>query len=280
MDWTSIVYSVLCVTVAAVLISSSVSDVRSREISDKHWVVIGAVGIVANLLCSAGSGMTYAVLGSVGEALFLIMLLGDHGKLDAVMFVASLLLAATSLMLGGGCEGVIRCAAPVLFSTFFLVMYWLGIIRGGADTKCLIVCAMAVPVYPEWVAMTDVLDILNMVFAPSVAMMFIASIMSVACCSVYCSARSLSCGSIRFNGYRLPVTDVGSHFVWPMEDIEDGKVVRCAIPEDKSIGEICTRFERAGVKDILVTPMVPFLVPLTVAFVMIMVLGSPFTLLC
>ena len=62
-------------------------------------------------------------------------------------------------------------------------------------------------------------------------------------------------------------------FVWPVERVADGVTVPCRDYDSKE--KILDELESAGIERVMVTPMIPFVVPVAVSFVAIVVLGSP-----
>ena len=179
---------------------------------------------------------------------------------------------------GSGDPGTEAGAASVLFCLFYHFLYAVGIVRGGADAKCLMSLSVAIPSLPEYLMEPNgnVPDILMKVFSPSVSVLFLSSVLSVAGVMVYCLIRnrgSFYPGSS--HGYMMPVRDVRGSFVWPSEDIRDGVRTRCQIPDDDEVEGICQKFEEAGEDEIYVTPMVPFILPMAVSLILVLLVGDP-----
>lgn len=61
--------------------------------------------------------------------------------------------------------------------------------------------------------------------------------------------------------------------MWPAERMSDGVLVPCRGYSEKS--GILDELEDAGIGEVRVTPMLPFVLPLAVSFVAVMVIGSP-----
>jgi hypothetical protein len=76
-----------------------------------------------------------------------------------------------------------------------------------------------------------------------------------------------------FAGYRMDVSAMAGAHVWPMEDVVDGKRIRSLSGlEDPGIPE---RLAEAGMERIWVTPVIPFLIPIAIAFALIIFVGNP-----
>ncbi len=77
-----------------------------------------------------------------------------------------------------------------------------------------------------------------------------------------------------FTSYRLPISEARRSFVWLQERAENGDVARChATAEDKE--KELDMLEASGRKDVLVTPMIPFILPLAIASAVVLLFGSP-----
>ena len=63
-------------------------------------------------------------------------------------------------------------------------------------------------------------------------------------------------------------------FVWPLEKIKDGKRKFSYMPKEFDIDEELRAFEKKGIKEIWVTPKVPFMIPLLAGFIASFILGD------
>ena len=63
-------------------------------------------------------------------------------------------------------------------------------------------------------------------------------------------------------------------FVWPLEKIKDGKRKLSFMPKDLDIDEELKIFEMKGIKEIWVTPKIPFMLPLLAGFLASFFLGD------
>ena len=78
-------------------------------------------------------------------------------------------------------------------------------------------------------------------------------------------------------GTMMPIEKAKVSKVWSMEDIVDGEsvITTSAIEDD----EIWKRLEDGGRTEIWVTAIIPFLIPITIAFIIMVTVGFPlFTL--
>ena len=63
-------------------------------------------------------------------------------------------------------------------------------------------------------------------------------------------------------------------FVWPLERIVDGKRKFFYMPKEFDAEEEFESFEKLGIKQIWVTPKIPFMIPLLAGFICSFVLGD------
>jgi len=265
-------HTIAIVFAILVLISASIHDVRSREVPDYHWM----------LLCGAAVAMAFYEY-ELGCA---FLLAAGYALLAAYMFLPRLVGVLGLLVLAVAC--VFLAAPYILFSTvsglvtlsmsiIILALYHLRVLRGGADAKALISLSMLFPLYPEvghilWDPVYPEAYIFNPVFS----ILFIALLLSFLSVNriMWINHMNGDCG---FSEYRIGLEEARNSFVWPREDIVDGHRVRIKVTDD--VEKVWNRLEEAGVDEVWVTPMIPFVLPLTIAFALAMILGSPLFLL-
>ncbi len=71
----------------------------------------------------------------------------------------------------------------------------------------------------------------------------------------------------------MALSEAEGRFVWPLEDAVDGMVVECKVGDDPDAR--LDRLTSVGAETVRVTPMIPFIIPLTVSFFAVTVLGNP-----
>ena len=275
-----LIQSFVAASVCLAMLFAAYSDMRTREISDLYWKFIGAIGVAGWVLIALSEG-TFGIpagLAAIAQILFLVSVLCETRIDGTVLEIASVILALIPAALPGG---TIEYSVPVFFCVLFHVLYSIGIVRGGADAKALMAISIAIPVYPELgFGVFSGNGVLESLMVPSFSVLFLASVLSVAGCAVYCTVRNHGVSVPGFYcGYMMPVADVCSSFVWPAEDIVDGKRCRCSIPEEGKNVEICDRFRSLGLSEIYVTPMVPFVVPIAFSLIFVLLFGSPMFIL-
>ena len=77
-----------------------------------------------------------------------------------------------------------------------------------------------------------------------------------------------------FLGYKMQISKAREKFVWPLERIVDGKTKIVKMPKSFDATEEYDAFEKQGMKDIWVTPKIPFMIPLLGGFVFTFIFGD------
>ncbi len=255
---------VVFIAVMSVMVSASVQDLRRREVSDVHWIAIGTIGIVVSSISGDAVG---GVLRAAGSAVMLLYVFSDRIPFLASVPIVCILMLA-SFVVSSDPSGIVTAATSLVL----ILMYRIGVIRGGADAKALVSLSMVYPLYPDlgcmiWPPSYPAGYVLNPVFS----ILFEGLIFSMLL-TVPVFFRNLKEGNVSFSAYRLEIGKARGSFVWPLEDVSGGDVVRIRPTDDPGI---YGRLEDIGRKDVLVTPMVPFIPPLTAALLSTIMMGCP-----
>ena len=273
--------AILVAIVAIVLIYASVEDMNTRTVRNVHWAVIGGLGTAVNLFVFAKDGVLFGLAVAAMSATILYGILNESecdGYERIVIPAAVTVLAALSCVLAPSANAAYSALSIPVFTGIFILMYYTGLLRGGADAKCMVSLTVAFPAYPvlyslPLIKITD--NLYPIIFPFPLAVLFHALLITLSL-SVPMFLINLGRGNTgkhMFTGY---VTDIGtarnSH-VWPMYDIRDGELTRIS-PADDS-GDVYDRLEMHGEKEIWVTPMIPFIIPITVSYVLTAIFGNP-----
>lgn len=266
----------------AVMVYASVCDVRTREVPDACWALICVGGPASLVLCCPGPGSTFYLAGCLLLASYMLSprLVGVMG---AGVFVVSVAMFATGYALDpGGRLATAGLAVPAMF-LLFLMMYRTGLLAGGADAKCMMSVAMALPLYPDagpltvWQPGYPEAYVLN----PSVSVLVLALVLTLAWSLriLVRNVRDRHFGRGMLSSFRMDVDDAGGAFVWPVERVVDGRLVRTGPCSNGEVQEVLDGLRSAGIREVRVTPMVPFVLPLTVAAVLTAVFGNPLSVI-
>jgi len=254
---------------AAVLISASAQDIRSREVSDAHWVLMGITGIIIMVVrMFDGIVSIERIMVCAGTVMIIADILYDRKcprHLDilfyavlATMFVIPLTVSADDIFIG---TSLVIPACYLVFAG----MFYAGVLKGGADVKCLISLAIVFPVYPEMLGYPVIgipSSVMPLIMPFPTAVLLVASIFSVSA-MVFVIVKNIMRGDTEFPnmllGYTMNSRDARDSHVWIMDKT--------------NIGNTCHNDR------IWVTPKIPFIVPLTAAAIFTALAGNPMFLL-
>lgn len=261
---------------AVVLAHAAVCDLRTREVPDWHWAAIGLIGPILCLLSVQGLSVC-VLLGSVMLTVCMLSERLDGFRAVPVIVASAVLMSVPVFTEDSGWTRYAGLSALAMYLLFY-AMYVTGLFRGGADAKCLMSLALAFPVYP----VSDPLPLLWVMDQPeSLVANLSMSVLVVSLALSLSSVFYVLCVNLR-QGYRgrrmltaFPM-DVGrarAEFVWPVERMADGEKVPYRDYDSRE--KILDELESVGVARVMVTPMIPFVVPATVSFAVVVLLGSP-----
>ncbi len=257
----------ICI-VTAILLSASYQDIRCREVSDLHWAIIGIVGVIMVFIDLQG---VYRITATIGSAMILFGILCPFDLPKVVWVLYDIITVGLFLIPAiSSPEYMVGSLCIIVPTIVFYAMYALGILRGGADTKCMIVMSIAFHGDVSSYAITGT-SVSPLPF-PFIVL-FYAALMTSAYALTIMSHNVFARNGIGFRPwYRVSIAEARGSYVWPKQDVIDGDIVTIKGVSD---GSAYDRLEDVGAKDVLVTPMIPFIVPITVAFVFVSILGDP-----
>jgi len=153
------------------------------------------------------------------------------------------------------------------------VFFQLRLIFGGADAKAIMAIAILVPFQPLFFGFPlyySPMPFSWVIFSNSIVIFLFVPISLF----VY----NLTQKNIRFPhcflGYKMPLQQAKEKFVWPLEHIVDGHKQFSYVPHAFESDEIYQDFEKIGLKNIWVTPKIPFMIPLLFGFICSFIIGD------
>ncbi len=180
------------------------------------------------------------------------------------MYWYPFLALAAILLLGelleGLRHGLISIAIAVGLCGLFYVLWWFGILFGGADAKGLMVLALLWPRY-ESGQVTALLPAVDVMVNGALATLLVPVALLAGNL-----ARGRWAGLATFLATPRPLAQAQRLHVWPLQRAEqDGSLTwRYWQGRDEDQRLVYRDLERHGVDPVWVTPKVPFMVPLTV----------------
>jgi len=168
---------------------------------------------------------------------------------------------------------------------FFYVLYQLRILHGGADAKAMMAIAILVPFYPYFFSFPllqpspeRVASAMELFF-PFAFLVLMNSVIFIVWVFLAILIYNSTKGDFGFPemllGYKMDIREVEKKFVWPMERVVKGERVMVLFPK-RHDDESLKKLKDLGVKRIWVTPKIPFILFLTVGFVISAFIGNLF----
>lgn len=276
-------------------LAAAVQDLRTREVSDGLWQLLGVVGsgLGAVTVLPGGTGPIVVWLAAAALALEHLfpwddalgdryagavpwLELGGYGAVVAFVTVAA-------LRWGIGPTAV-PVAAIALVATVVLAraLFEVGVLYGGADAKAIIVAGTLVPVLAYPVLFAPAIE------APLLAVLpFAITILTDAALLSLFVPLAIGLRNVRrgefsfprgFTGYTIDVGELPRRFVWVRDPAlgEDTMVDDADSSEEdtRRRTEIARKLEERGVRRVWVSPQLPFLVLLAGGAVMGLLAGN------
>jgi len=294
-DASSALEAARAVVLAGGLAYAAVQDVRTREVSDRLWQLLGCAGALLGGVLLLGAGALPLALWAVVSGLALEHLfpwddaLGErHAGLVpfleiAAYAVAIVAVAVAAFHYGFGPSavplGVVAALVTVLLAR---ALFEFGVLYGGADAKALIVIGLLVPIFASPLLYSPSLEAPLLSVLPfSLTLLTDAAVLSVTA-PIVIALRNVARGEFSFprgfTGYTLPVEELPRRFVW----VRDPALGEDTLADDAETSEedirrrteIARRLKERGVRRVWVSPQLPFLVLLTLGAFAALLLGN------
>ena len=274
---------------------AALADLRTREVSDRLWQVMGLLGVALGTVGVAGGGVLPTALWILvgGFALQHVFawddLLGAEGAgaADVIEMVAYgvvlVVVIVSAIHYGISATGVPWAVVAVLISVLFARgLFEAGILYGGADAKALMIAAVILPTFSSVVVPlpASFAGMLNSVpFA--VDLLMNAALLAIVI-PIGLAIRNAARHEFRwpdgFTGYMLPVSQLPHRFVWLEDPLAHGARERDEIEtseDDQRVRERqAAELSAKGVTRVWVTPQIPFLVLMAAGAVAAVLAGN------
>ena len=283
---------------SAFLFYAAMLDVRTRRVPNRLWVIMGGTGLLllfAHLLLK-GAWYHYLIflplLTLYAFPFIELEKMPDFRKgiITPLMWYAMVAagFAGAVLLLYYGGTGFLTLSliACAVFILIIYLMYFSGLLFGGADAKGMMAITLFVPLYPEISAFplfSPEIQALKLLFPFPVVILAI-SVLVFAFLPLALAFYNLIHGDIgvaMFFGYRMNLEDVPRKHVWLMErpvGEEDSRGIRLEIFPHKTASERLESevkiLREMGKKRVWITPKIPFMVSLFAGYVISFILGN------
>ena len=162
---------------------------------------------------------------------------------------------------------------PIMI-VFMYVLFRLKLIFGGADAKAIMALAILVPLEPEILDFPlwkeSVMPFSWIIFSNAVILFILIPLSLLIYNIIKRSVEFPYC----VLGYKMSIEKAKKSFIWPLEKIKNGKRKFSYLPKEFNADEELKVFEDEGIKEIWVTPKVPFMIPLLASFLASFFLGD------
>jgi len=162
---------------------------------------------------------------------------------------------------------------PIMIILIY-VLFQLRLIFGGADAKALMAIAILLPLQPEIYN----LPLWGKSFMPASWSVFSNSVILFLFIPIGMLIYNIAKKNIKLPymllGYKMDVKQAREKFVWPLEKIVEGKHKFVYMPKDFDIDEELDQFEKNNIKQVWVTPKIPFMIPLLAGFICVFIFGD------
>ena len=162
---------------------------------------------------------------------------------------------------------------PIMIGIVYL-LFQMRIIFGGADAKALMAIAVLVPFEPS-IAEFPIYKGSFMPFPWSIFQnsLIIFLFIPVSLCLFNILKRDFKFPNA-FLGYKMNISLARKKFVWPLERIVEGKRKFVYMPKEFDASAEFDKFKKKGIKEIWVTPKVPFMIPLLIGYIVTFIIGD------
>lgn len=274
---------------AAVLGYASLLDWKTRRVPNRFWILLSLAAVIVLLTRLALDEAPWeflAILVPIAAVLSDVYL--DSGSetrtAKAMPFIKYGIAAVSTFLLGylwNDDHYFVHLLTIPVMMLVITVLYAFDVIKGGADAKALMALSIMFPFMPvvgsmpviqgsEWYA--DVA--LPFSFGVLVTAAIIVAFLPIAFLVKNIANRELEF-PLALLGVKMGVGEAKGKFVWLMERVENGKVVKHArVRGDEDLNEELRRLETAGRKRVWVTPKIPFIIPMFLGLLFCSVIGN------
>jgi len=167
---------------------------------------------------------------------------------------------------------------PVIIVIMY-IFFQLRLIFGGADAKAVMALAILIPLQP----VIFNLPLWDKSFMPYTWIIFSNALILFLLIPLSLLLYNTSKRNFEFPhilmGYKMKIEEAKKSFVWPLEKIINGKRKISYMPKEFDVENELKEFDKQGIKELWVTPKIPFMIPLLASFLVSFIFGDILTYL-
>lgn len=281
---------------------ASYSDIKTRTVSDKVWLLIGVFGFL--FLLYEFYNNPYYILALVSFGIFFLTAFFEatektdfyKGEINKFIFYPILIFGFALFffvfykfaILSKDWQFIKLLLIPLMILICY-GLYYSRLLHGGADAKALMSISVLTPFYPTSAILTLIFpsfvlwsfSINNepIELYPFAIVVLTNSVIFAIFIPLIFFFYNLANREVKFPqcffGYKMDLEKAKKKFVWLLETVENDKVVQRVFVErgedkEKQIAEL----ERLGIKRAWITPKIPFIIPMLAGFILAFVFGD------
>jgi preflagellin peptidase FlaK len=187
--------------------------------------------------------------------------------------IGGILLIIQYFTIGFGNKTIYLVFIPIMIVLVYF-LFQMRLIFGGADAKALMALAILVPLSP----IINSIPVWKDAIMPASWTIFSNSVILFLFIPLSLLIFNVAKRNPEFPycllGYKMTIAKAKEKFVWPLEKIKDGKRKFMYMPKDFDTEKELEEFEKLDIKEIWVTPKIPFMIPLLAGFIASFILGD------
>lgn len=296
------------ITIAKIIIGisflsyASYSDIKTRTVSDKVWLLIGAFGFLFLLYDFYNN--IYYILALISFGIFFLTAFFEpmektdfyKGEINKYIFYPILtfgfglffFLFYKFAILSKDLQFIKLLLIPLMILICY-GLYYSGLLHGGADAKALMGISILTPFYPSsailsflfpsFVLWSFSINNEQIELYPFAIVILTNSVIFAIFVPLIFFFYNLIKKEVKFPqcffGYKMNIENAKEKHVWLLEIVDNEKIVQRVFvkrgeDKEKQIAEL----EKKGIKRVWITPKIPFIIPMLAGFILAFVFGD------
>lgn len=266
------------------LLLASFYDLRDRRVKNWIWIAIGLCGIVI-----LAAQFVFDQISSAHYLIFIpiIILFGSafwdcSPILSVILYITAFLTISYQFFTLGLDFYFLQLLTIPIMLLIIYALYYSRLLHGGADAKALMSIAILVPFYPIFYFFPIIDPIMvetTQLFFPFIFVVLLNAVLIQVVLPIGFAIYNAYKGDFSFPqcffGYKMEIDKAKRKFVWLMEKIVDDEHVLVLFPKkNDGMDEDIKKLKEARMERVWITPKIPFIVPITIGFIISFFIGN------